>query len=212
MLLQTLPLFGNSWCDNTSLIKCYMKGISQLKPPMPRYKFTWNVSLVLAYLKTLHPLSDLSLKDLTLKTIALIALATAPRAQTLVSMNVNNYVKEQQAVVFTFSTLLKTSKYGQAYSLKIDHFKEETLCPMHTLLFYLQKTKSLRKSSQVFVSYVTFKAMCTGTIARWLKTVLQCAGINIKVFKAHSYRGAATSAASLGGCSLKNILDMADWS
>ena len=35
MLLQTLPPFGNSWCDNTSLIKCCMKGISQLKPPMP---------------------------------------------------------------------------------------------------------------------------------------------------------------------------------
>jgi hypothetical protein len=55
---------------------------------------------------------------LTFKTLALVALATAPRAQTLCALNLNNMIVEQQVVVFTFSNILKTSKAAQCYSLK----------------------------------------------------------------------------------------------
>lgn len=41
---------------------------------------------MLKYLQNLMPLSTLSLNMLNLKTVALIVLATAPRAQTLVSL------------------------------------------------------------------------------------------------------------------------------
>ena len=155
----------------------------------------WDVSIVLKFLKTLFPLENLSLKLLTLKTVALVALASATRSQTLVSMDVNNFVLEQQAVVFTFSTLLKTSKMGHAYALQIDHFKEENLCAMHTVLSYLDRTKSIRKSPQFFISYVTYKSVTSSTIARWLRMVLDLAGIDTNYFKPHSFRGAAVSAA-----------------
>ena len=71
--------------------------------------------------------------------------------------------------------ILKTSKIGQFYSLRIEHYTEEALCPMHTLLYYIKKTASCRKSQKVFVSYVTFNAVSTCTLARWLKTVLDLA-------------------------------------
>jgi len=41
---------------------------------------TWGVSVVLKILFTLYPLSELSLKQLTYKLIALIALTTTARA------------------------------------------------------------------------------------------------------------------------------------
>jgi len=211
MLLQTLPFFGNTWCSQTFLIQKFMKGCFHSKPPVPRYKFTWDVSIVLRFLKTLSPLHSLTLKLLTFKTIALIALATAPRAQTLVSMNLRNMLREQQAVVFTFPNLLKTTRVGGAYTLQIEHFEDESLCAMHTLLYYLKKTKGLRKSNQVFVSYVTFCAITSSTIARWLRSVLDLAGIDTQYFKAHSFRGASASAAASGGCKLQNILKTADW-
>jgi site-specific recombinase XerD len=138
---------------------------------------------------------------LTFKTVALIALDTTPRALTLVSMNVDNMLMEQQSVVFTFT-----------YILKIEHFSDESLCAMHTLITYLDRTKSLRKSNFVFVSCVTYNRVSTSTIARWLKCVLQLAGIDSHTFKAHSYRSASTSAAFIKGCSLKHILSTADWS
>ena len=43
----------------------FRKGVYNLRPPMPRYRQIWDVSVVLQYLKTWHPLSSLTLKDLT---------------------------------------------------------------------------------------------------------------------------------------------------
>ena len=57
------------------------KGMFHDKPPVPPYAITWNVDTVLKYLKTLHPVSELPLKSLTLKLAALLALASAQRAQ-----------------------------------------------------------------------------------------------------------------------------------
>ena len=64
----------------------------------------------------------------------------------------------------------------------------------------------------MFVSYCTYFDVTTSTIACWLKEVLRLSGIDISVYMAHSFRGAAASAAFLKGCSLKVILSTADWS
>ena len=212
MLLQTLPFFGNVWCKECPLISRFMKGVYFQRQPTPRYLFTWDVSCVLKYLSTLFPLNRLSMKLLTFKVVALIALATAPRAQTLISMDLDFMLVKENQVIFTFPNLLKTSRVGQSYSLKIEHYKDEKLCALHTLLYYIKKTDSIRLSRKVLVSYVTFKEVTSSTVARWLKNVLQLSGINTNTFKAHSYRGASVSAAFNRGCSLKTILDTADWS
>ena len=62
------------------------------------------------------------------------------------------------------------------------------------------------------MSYCTYSRVTSSTVARWLKEVLKLSGIDCSLFKAHSYRGAAASAAFLSGCSLKEILKTADWS
>jgi hypothetical protein len=63
-----------------------MKGVFNSVPSGPMYYFTWDVTVVLMFLKTLYPLESLTLKLLTLKVKALIALTAAPRTQTLVAM------------------------------------------------------------------------------------------------------------------------------
>jgi len=212
MLLMTLPFFGMNWCSGDCfLIKRFLKGVFHHRPSVPRYKFTWDVTVVLKYLATLFPLHKLSLKMLTLKVTALIALSCAPRAQTLCSMNIDYMVKEQQAVVFTFPTLLKSSRVGHTYVLRIEHYKDEELCAMHSLLYYLRITKDTRKSSQCLVSFVTHDSVTSSTIARWLKTVLALSGIDTDIYKGHSYRMASVSGAYNKGCSLKTILETADW-
>ena len=37
------------------IVSRFMKGIFQLRMPTPKYLVTWNVSVVLGYLKTLSP-------------------------------------------------------------------------------------------------------------------------------------------------------------
>jgi len=212
MLLQTLPFFNNVWCSNSTLIPRFMKGIFYKSPPKIKYSFTWDVSVVLKYLSTLFPLESLSLKLLTFKLTALIALAAAPRAQTIVSLDLDFMTIAEKCIMFDFPCLLKNSRRGHQFSLKLEHFDNESLCVMHTLLHYVKVTSSSRLSKKLFISYVTYKAVCTSTIARWLRTVLDLAGIDIGVFKAHSFRGASVSAAYNKGCSLKRVLETADWS
>ena len=95
--------------------------------------------------------------------------------------------------------------------MNLFHKEDETLCVMHILLYYLERTQNVQKSQYVLVLYCTYSSVTTSTVARWLKEVLKLSGIDIPVFKAHSYIGTAVSAAFLSGCSLKEILKTADW-
>ena len=144
MLLQTLPMLGNKWCTQGVLIGRFMKGVYYKSPPRPRYRFTWDVSVVLKFLRDLYPLENLTLKLLTLKVTSLIALGSAPRAQALQSMSLDYMHVQKDCIIFSFPFGVKTSRIGHQYSLRIEHFNDEKLCAMHTLLFYLEKIKPLR--------------------------------------------------------------------
>ena len=61
----------------------FMKGVFNSRPTKPRYPYTWDVDKVLNYLKTLSPVRQLSLKDLTLKLRMLIVLTNAARVQSV---------------------------------------------------------------------------------------------------------------------------------
>ena len=56
------------------------------------------------------------------------------------------------------------------------------------------------------------KPVTSSSIAQWLKEILNEAGINTTLFKAHSTRAASTSTAKMAGLSTNNITKMADWS
>jgi len=214
MLSQTLPFFGVD-VSKFQFLDRMMKGCYNFNPPRARYSFTWDVNMVLDFLCTLYPLEDLSLKDLKLKLIALVALATAARAQSLSALNLNFMHKneEQNVIVFQIQELLKTSRPGVSLpNIVLRKFDKPQVCVVRTLLYYIFRTKDVRKSSSLFISYVTYCKVTSSTLSRWLKTVLLRAGINIDIFKGHSFRGAATSAALASGCSLKDILATANWS
>ena len=73
----------------------------------------------------------------------------------------------------------------------------------------------LKESSKnhLFISFrKPHKAVCSLSIARWMKSVLASTGVDTDQFKAHSTRAAAASAAKAPGVSLKDIMSMADWS
>ena len=54
--------------------------------------------------------------------------------------------------------------------------------------------------------------MSVQTISRWLKQVLDYAGVDTHVFKSHSTRAASTSAAKAQDVPLDQILEAAGWS
>jgi site-specific recombinase XerD len=187
-----------------------MKGVFLAKKPKPKYSTTWDVGKVLDYLKSLYPLEELDLKNLTLKTASLIALTTAQRVQTLVSLKINQMADHGEYVMFMIYELQKTSRPGHEVQVKISSFPDKRCCVLHTLRQYLKATKEKRKSDKLLISFKAFNEISTSTVACWLKEILKRSGID-DTFSAHSYRGASTSAAFAGGVQLKEILETANW-
>jgi hypothetical protein len=55
-----IQLFGSH-----HLVTRFLKGVFESLPFLPRYQATWNVSDFSNYLRTLGPVKELMLKDLT---------------------------------------------------------------------------------------------------------------------------------------------------
>ena len=200
------------------LVVRFFKGLSILRPPMPRYTTVWDVDLVLKYLKTLSPSEDLCLKLLSFKLVALIALVTAQRVQTMKHMNIAEGLMFQSSkgVTFLINARLKTSKPGELSEVFLERFNHDPeLCVVRVLMLYLDKTKTFRisdKHNSLFLSFIKpHKEVTSATLARWLLHVLSSSGINIDVFKAHSYRTAAVSCARKRGVSVVDIMKTANW-
>ena len=79
---------------------------------------------------------------------------------------------------------------------------------------YEDRTLPLRSAeSKLFISVIKpHRVVSSSSIARWLKRILEVAGVDTSIFSAHSVRGASSSKASNMGISTNDILIAADWS
>ena len=101
---------GNTF-ENHPLVTRLMKGVFESRPTLPRYNSICNLSTVLDFIKTLGPNEELSLKNVTLKCVTLVALLSRQRCQTIHALS---GMKETDGQIrFDISTLLKTSKPGK---------------------------------------------------------------------------------------------------
>ena len=199
------------------LVCRFVKGAFERKPPSRKYYAIWDVRQVLNVLKTLSPNSSLSLMELSLKLSMLLALVSIQRKQTLLQLNINNeYLKKSdEEFVFILSRHVKQSRPN--YSIPpviIPRYTLDTdICPYVCLEDYIERTKSLRNDDVLLISTIKpRRAIGSQTLARWIKTVLQLAGVDIDMFKPHSTRHAASTAAYQASVPLDEILQRAGWS
>ena len=97
-------------------------------------------------------------------------------------------------------------------NIRLFQYPNKDLCVYSTLVRYLQVPQTLRKSSQLFVSYIKpHNKVSSSTIGRRLKLVLCRAGIDTSVYQAHSTRSASTSKAS-AVVPVDVIMTLAGWS
>ena len=105
--MTRLPVDG-SLIGSHPPVSRFMKGVFQSRPPCPRYLATWDVSVVLSYLRTLSPKEDLSLTEVTLKLIMLMDLVCATGADILHKLDLQFRVFRHGGVSFTVPQLTKT--------------------------------------------------------------------------------------------------------
>ena len=177
--------------------------------------------MVLNFLRTWHPPSSLSDKQLTLKTIFLTAATSSDRAQSLQSIDVEHSEINHEGIFFPIYSLLKNSKKNRPVRvIKCVKFDIPSLDVADYVTHYMQRSlkhrikaveKGLPKPRQLFLSYSTGKPLRRATISKYILEVLSLAGINTSTFKAHTVRGALPSIQSARGASPHVILNQGHW-
>ena len=185
---------------NQNLVKRYMKGVFRLRPALPRYPYIYDAGKVLAFLDTIKN-ESCSLKDLSAKLVMLLLLVMGQRNQSLASIDINCIRDNNDIITIFIPTILKQTKPGHHLEpiRLVTYPYNINLCPVSMTRQYLQKTENLRTTQNLlFVSYVKpHNSVKPATLARWAKTILLQAGIDVGVFSAHSTRAASTSKASV---------------
>ena len=96
--------------------------------------------------------------------------------------------------VGAYNSILKQAKPDMHLKpLELSAFDSKRLCIVNYLRECLQKPKGRRVGDELFISFL--KPISRDTLSRWLKTVLDVAGIDFTEFSVHNRRTASTSAA-----------------
>ena len=118
--------------------------------------------------------------------------------------------------------LLTGQRNQSIAALDIDHmslivnkctFFIPNILPVKLIQPYLARTSKIRKNHKTLILSFNspHKPVTSSTLAWWCKEVLDAAGINSAVFKAHSTRGSSTSLAYLKGLNLNYLRKAAGW-
>lgn len=194
----------------------FMRGVHNLRPSSQNNVHIWDVSMVLRFLRSLSPVADLSLKNLTFKLVMMISLTNASRVQTICMLNIQHMEKHAGEFVFRIVGLMKQSRPGYKNPPVIlkAYPPDRRLCVYTILKEYLRRTSQHRlNNTQLILSYSKpFKPVKSNTVSRWIKTCLFSSGIDTDLYTAHSVRSAAVSKAKSRKVPIDDILAKAGWS
>ena len=175
--------------------------------------------MVLTYLQELGPNAGLTQKELTLKLAMLLALVSRARGHELHAINPEAISWHEDKVVCHILGMTKTKTMSRPQkAFELLRFKESNnIDQVQCLKSYLNMTANQRETkvqkSHLFLSFVPpHHVVKTCSIARWLRLIMQEAGIDMSKFKAHSTRSAAVSKVPLAGMSVNEIAKLGDWS
>ena len=136
------------------------------RPLKSKYFTYWPVKDLLNHLATLHPPSNLTLKELTLKTLALVALTSSDRGQSLQLMNIDNYYENPEGGLsfVIFDILEHTRRVLKPKVINCISSDSPALDVGNYVRAYIEATDSIRekhlsegrqKPTQLFISWLT---------------------------------------------------------
>ena len=218
----------------TALLKNFAQEIPARQLKIPQ----WDLSLVLNSLRRApyEPIDSASLHAVTLKTVFLVALATAKRISELQALSyVVSRKRDWLSVTLSFvpEFVAKTEVPGNEASklrpvelpaltnILGQRDEDALLCPVRALRRYLSLTEHARPACRrLFVTTKrrTPKAVSKNTISFWIKEVVRAAYTGVTdqqrqlcLVRAHEVRALATSVLFAKNSSLGDVMAAACW-
>ena len=179
------------------LVCRYMKGVYNSNPSLPKRSFTWDAGAVVRYLSSVTPKS---LLDISRKLASLLAILCGQRGREILSvMDIRNTTIEENFLIIRIGDQLKTTGIKfHVGEIKFPVYENANVCPVKLFKQYIDVTKSLRGSTTcLFITTSKpYRPASKDTLARWIKSVLHDAGIDMTIFTQDSTRSASTSKAA----------------
>ena len=217
---------GTSLKDDKS-IRLLLDGMFNSRPPARKIVPAWDLNVVLNYLagSPFEPMRSATLRDTTLKTVFLVALASGCRQSELHALSVSATVFSRSGLTTNFRPgfLAKNERNNFSHAPltlprigTVSSVREDRVwCPVRAVDCYLDKTANIRKGNdQLFLTHKDpHKPAAKQTLARWLVSVI----VGAKAVtgsdrpSAHSTRAIASSWAFQRGISVSEICNAVSW-
>ncbi len=231
---------GGQSIGRDPMVVSFLKGARRLHPPRPPSVPPWDLEVVLRALSQppFEPLSSVGLKELSLKTALLLALASAKRIGDLHAFSVDSdcirfgpgdcsvtlrprmgYVPKSLSTPFKIQTVsLSALSSESAASREAD--AQTSVCPVRALRIYIDRSAGFRQSNQLFVCYggcARGRAVSKQRLSHWIVDAITAAYTNQGLecplhIRGHSTRAMASSWAWSRGMSIQDICVAAGWS
>ena len=220
---------GESVSSSTFLSRL-MKSFFLSRPSRRLLAPAWSLPQVLISLSQppFEPMHNASLRDLTIKTVFLLAAASGQRRSSIHALTTapghirweKNRVRLIPHGRFLAKNQRESSRPLEIVLPSISSFssvrEDRVWCPVRALKWYLGKTKQIRTSDQLFVSFIPpHRAVSADTISRWIVEAVKSAGDPVilhQTVRAHDTRGLAASWALFRGVPMEDIMKAAYWS
>jgi len=105
------------------LMNKYLKGLFNLRPPKPKFRFIWDVKTVFDFFRGIPENRDLDDTLLTYKMVMLLILLGGQRVDTIFWFRVNEMFKSDISITFAPDHVLKQSRSGR----KLDTFEYKSI-------------------------------------------------------------------------------------
>ncbi len=231
---------GGQSIGRDPMVVSFLKGARRLHPPRPPSVPPWDLEVVLRALSQppFEPLTSVGLKELSLKTTLLLALASAKRIGDLHTFSVDSdcirfgpgdcsvtlrprmgYVPKSLSTPFKTQTVSLSALSSESTASR-EADAQTSVCPVRALRIYIDRSASFRQSDQLFICYggcARGRAVSKQRLSHWIVDAIMAAytsqGLECPLhIRGHSTRAIASSWAWSRGMSIRDICVAAGWS
>jgi site-specific recombinase XerD len=216
-LSSILQFFGRGRIGEDPLIHKLLKGMEFARPAKPKYADFWDVGLLLDEIRKWGQNHLLSSQRILQKAIILLRLATFGRSADMAEINLEAVQIRETHLELDFHVKKQQRSRAQSMALTVKRFEQEpNLCPVLAVLEYISRTQQWRNENNAKRLFVAVNGdhlpLSSQRIAKLVLSVMQEAGIDTKIFKAGSLRGAAASKALDNGALVEQVMRQGQWS
>ena len=200
------------------------------RPPVRKLLPSWSLPTVLEALAKppFEPLAEASLRNLSVKTAFLVAIASGQRRSALHALSTaQGHLRWERGGVRFIPTPSYIAKNQTASSGPVEIFiqplsahssvqEDKLWCPVRALKYYWSRTKGKRSGDRLFViTKEPFSPASKDTISKWIVDAIRAPGPEALLPgsspRAHDTRSISTSWALFNGVSLEEIQKAAYW-